>query len=105
MEFRRLYIAIDRKPIAGIILRIGPAIDTAVVYLDEVAGCIKNHFARVRMRRTASSRATAWNGRNVVSMRQVLPLRGRNLACGRYRRVATKQPPREIHGTYKVRKR
>ena len=68
-------IANHRIPVAGVIARIGPAIDATVIDFNQVAVLVKDDAPRIRVRRAAVGGAAAGNGRNIIADRQVLPLR------------------------------
>src|SRR5687768_12000864 len=54
------------------------------------------------MRRAAASCTSAWDGHNVVAVREVFPLRRWNPTSRRDCGVATEQPSREVDGPNKV---
>ena len=45
MEFGHLEVAVNREPVAGVVLRVGSPIDTAVVAFNQIAIGQKRHFS------------------------------------------------------------
>ena len=87
-----LQIAVQREPVAGVVLGRSAPVHAAVVHLDDVAVRVEDHLARVRVRRAGVCGAAAGHVRHVRPVRQVFPLRRRRFAGGRDAGVAAEQP-------------